>query len=311
MKRLIPLLILSLSASTVLAADAQVQGWTAVQGATSSGGNATAVVAPFFGPMTPKSPAAQRYLKWENRGLVLRQNEGLAEALRLTPQEAEKLYDLLADQMTRMRVAPRKALNDINAMRKQFEDNKARDDAEIAKVIGQNRMPLWKDFQESLVFRAQAQNVRDQLQMMGVPLSDDQRQQLLDIFLQDRQLPYPPPQALDENASTSIEDRMAQSNKWQDENDRKQLERMKPVLTAEQYSRYGDYQAYMAEMRTNFQSFRQSAQGSGAVNGVFSGGVIRQGADGNSVQFRSMVLPDQTVAPAQAAPSAPANPPSK
>jgi hypothetical protein len=237
---------------------------------------------------------------------VLRQNEGLAEALRLTPQEAEKVYDVLADQMTRMRVAPRMALNDINAMRKQAEELKARDDAEIAKVIGQNRMPLWKDFQESLVFRAQAQNVREQLQMMGVPLSDDQRQQLLDMFLQDRQLPYP---RLEENASTSIEERIAQSNKWQEENDRKQLERMKPVLTKEQYSRYADYQAYMAEMRTNFQSFRQSAQGGGVVNGVFSGGVIQQGAGGNSVQYRSMVMPDQTAGPAQ--PPAPANAPSK
>ena len=57
MKRLIPLLILSSSAA--LAAEAQVQGWTAVQGATANGGNATAVVTPFFGPMAPKSPAAQ------------------------------------------------------------------------------------------------------------------------------------------------------------------------------------------------------------------------------------------------------------
>lgn len=305
MKRLIPVLILSSSA--VVAAEPQPQGWTAIQSATASG-NATAVVAPFFGPMTPKSPAAQRYLKWENRGLVLRQNEGLAEALRLTPQEAEKLYDVLADQMTRMRVAPRMALNDINAMRKQAEEIKARDDAEIAKVIGQNRMPLWKDFQESLVYRAQVQNVRDQLQMMGVPLSDDQRQQLLDMFLQDRQLPYPRPE---ENASTSIEERIAQSNKWQEENDRKQLERMKPVLTKEQYSRYADYQAYMAEMRTNFQTFRQSAPAGGVVSGSFSGGVIQQGPGGNSVQFRSMVMPDPTVAPAPAQPAAPANAPAK
>jgi hypothetical protein len=311
MKRLIPLLILSSSA--VIAAEAQLQAWTAVQGTTSSG-NATAVVSPFFGPMTPKSPAAQRYLKWQNRGMVLRQNEGLAEALRLTPQEVEKLYDLLADQMTRMRTAPRMALNDIDAMRKQAEEIKARDDAEIAKVIGQNRMPLWKDFQETLIFRAQAQNVRDQLQMMGVPLSDDQRQQLLDMFLQDRQLPYGPPP--DQNASISVEERIAQSNKWQDENDRKQLERMKPVLTAEQYSRYSDYQAYMAEMRTNFQSFRQSAQGNGTVSGVIGGGVvqqgvIQQGTGGNSIQFRSLSMPGQMVAPAQvpAAPAVPASPP--
>jgi hypothetical protein len=272
MKRLIPLLILSSSA--VVAAEAQPQAWTAIQGTTSSG-NANAVVAPSFSPMAPKSPAAQRYLKWQQRGMVLRQYEGVGEALRLTPQETEKLYDLLADQMTRARFTPRMALNDIAAMKKQADEQRAAADAEIAKVIGQSRLPLWKDFQESLIYRAQAQNVRDQLQMMGVPLSDEQRQQLLDLFLQDRQLPYGP--QLDANASTSAEERMAQSNRWQEENDRKTLERLKPLLTAEQYARYTDYQAYMAEMRTSMQSFRRAGPGNAVVSGMIGGGVIQQG----------------------------------
>jgi hypothetical protein len=197
-------------------------------------------------------------------------------------------------------------------MRKQAEEIQASNDAEIAKVIGQNRMPLWKDFQQSIVFRMQVQSVREQLQQMGVPLSDDQRQQLLDIFLQDRQQPFMP--QLDESQSLSIEERIVQSNKWQEENDRKMLERMKPVLTAEQYSRYSDFQAYMAEMRSNFQSLRASAQANGVVNGVVSGGVIQQGviqqgAGGNSLQFRSVLTPGQMVAPAPA--PAPAEPASK
>jgi len=300
MKSLIPLLLLT--SSTVLAADAPP--------ATPAPAPGVFALSPFSGgPMTPKSPAAQRYMKWQNRGMVLRQYEGVAEALRLTPQETEKLYDLLADQMTRGRSMPRMALNDIAAMRKQAEEIQASSDAEIAKVIGQNRMPLWKDFQQSMVYRMQVQSVRDQLQQMGAPLSDDQRQQLLDIYLQDRQLPYGPQP--DENASMSLEERMAQSNKWQDENDRKQLERLKPVLTAEQYSRYSDYQAYTAEMRAYFQTFRQSGQGGAVVNGVISGGVIQQGAGSNSVQFRSMLMPAPMMAPAPAQPAAPESPPSK
>jgi hypothetical protein len=293
MKSLIPLLVLA--ALPAFATDTQPAA------------TASAVAVP-WSPMTPKSPAAQRYMKWQNRGMILRQYEGVAEALRLTPQETEKLYQVLADQMTSGRTVPRMALNDIAAIRKQAEQIQASTDAEIVKVIGQNRMPLWKDFQQSIPFRMQVQGVRDQLQQMGVPLSDEQRQQLLDIFLQDRQSPYGP--QLDESASLSLEERIAQSNKWQEESERKMLERMKPVLTAEQSARYSDFQAYMAEMRAGMQTFRQSGQGGTVVNGVVSGGVIQQGAGGgNAVQFRSMLMPAPGIVAEQVSPPVPASPP--
>ena len=308
MKRLIPLLIVS--SSTVLAADAPpgqpaaaqaraaavpATPWVTVsesgQGQVAQGtivngrGFTLQPMVGGMGPMVPQSPAAQRYMRWQARGIVMKQYEDLGEALRLSPAETTKLIDVLADQMTNMRIEPRKALNDIASMQKQAQEIKARNDAEVAKVIGQNRMGQWEEYQKSLVFRSQVNMVREQLNQMGVPLTDDQRTQLLALFLQDREAPQYP--QMDENLS--LEERIAQSNKWQDENDRKMLERLRPVLTAEQLSRYGDYQAYMAEMRGMFQSYRASAQASGGV-------IQQQNGFGNSMMIQGTLTPARPAA---------------
>jgi hypothetical protein len=89
--------------------------------------------------------------------------------------------------------------------------------------------------------------VGEQMRMMDVPLTDDQRSRLVDIMVdQTTQNPRPTPQE-----GLPPEEMIKASMKWEEESDKAFLERAKSVLTSDQYERYRDYQAWQSEMRAN------------------------------------------------------------
>lgn len=242
-------------------------------------GTVTQGSAGVFSPMNPQSPAAKRYMRWQHRWSLQKQYEDVGEALRLSRAETEKVIDLLVDQMTRNMTETRKGFTDMATAMKEAQARKERDNAELVKVIGQNRLPLWEDYQNSLAQRAQVLNMREQMQMMGVPLTDDQRAQLLSVFLEEKDRnPFPRPAE-----DVPPEERMAASMKWQEENEKNLLERMKPVLSAEQFARYSDYQAYQTEMRQMFSSLRPAMP--------LDSQSAEQNGGGNSLMFRSWSAP--------------------
>jgi hypothetical protein len=233
-------------------------------------------VSPWMSSATsPSSPAAQRYMRWQTKTMMRRQYEDLGPALGLTEEQSGKVLDLLTDQMTRTMAEPRNALNDMNSMMKLAAERQARNNAELAALIGENRLPLWQDYQNTMPQRLQVSNVREQMQTLGVPLTEDQRGQLLNIFLEENDRnPYP--QATD---GASPEEQIAQSMKWQDESDRVFLERAKSVLTREQYERYRDYQAYESEMRNMFRNFRPAMPVNAQISDTVSSVLFRSDAD--------------------------------
>jgi hypothetical protein len=204
-----------------------------------------------FSLRRPSSPAAQRYMKWQTRSMMARQYEDVGQALGLTQAESGKLIDLLADQMTRNATDTPKALGDRASMLKLAEENRARTNAEIANLIGESRMPAWQEYQASLPQRGQVNMVGEQFQTMGVPLTDYQRQQLLNVVMEDRSRDLHPVPTEGQTA----EERIEASVKWQEEHDRQFLERARSIFTPEQYERYKDYQTYQSEMRNAFRNF--------------------------------------------------------
>jgi hypothetical protein len=120
-------------------------------------------------------------------------------------------------------------------------------EADIAAVIGEDKLPQWQEFERTMPERSRVNRVSEQLQQMGVPLTDDQRQQLVDLMIdQSRENPRPTFQ----NGQTPDEVMQASTN-WEEESEKALLERAKGVLTKDQYERYRDYQAWQSEMRAN------------------------------------------------------------
>lgn len=214
-------------------------------------------------PMSRASPAAQRYLRAQTRQNLHKQYADLGDALGLSQEQSNQMIDLLADQMNRSMTEPRQALTDMASIVKQSHDMKARNDAELAALIGQDKVRLWQDYQASMPQRSQVNWIGEQLGTMGMPLSEGQRAQLLNIMNTMREEQFNTPNPI-VNQDLTQEERIEQSMKWQDESDQRLLERMKGVLTAEQYAHYSDFQAYQSEMRDAFRKFRPPLPAAGA-----------------------------------------------
>jgi hypothetical protein len=208
-----------------------------------------------FSP-TQQSPAAQRYMRAQMKAVMRRQYGDVGPALGLSQEQATKLIDVLADPQARMpAVDLRKMPVDRASMLQVAADAQKRTDAAVAAVIGENKLPQWQEYQKTMPERSQVNMVRDQMQQMGTPLTDDQRAQLVDILVEQHQLnPRPEMQQL---SSLPPDETYQASMKWQDESDKTFLERAKSVLTKEQYEQYRDFQEWQSEMRNNaFRNFR-------------------------------------------------------
>jgi hypothetical protein len=199
-----------------------------------------------------ESPAAQRYMRAQMKASMRRQYEDVGQALGLSQEQANKLIDVLSEPQTRMIGLPKGPMDRASIMQA-AQDAKKRSEDAVAALIGQDKLPQWQEYQKTMPERMQATQVRDELQRMGTPLSDDQRTQLVDILIEQRQQN---PRPVYDYSAPSEETRQAWT-KWQDDADKALLERAKSVLTKEQYEHYRDYQEWQTEMRNNsFRNFR-------------------------------------------------------
>lgn len=208
------------------------------------------------------SPAAQRYMRTQMKTGMRRQYEDLGPAMGLPQERADKFVDLLLEQQTRGFGDVRKLNVDMKDAMQAAQEMKKRNDAEIAALIGPDKLPAWEEYQKSMPDRAQVNMVREQMQSVGMPLTEDQRARLLDVVTAHRQSnPRPLPVE-----NTPPEEMFAQSMKWQEESDRALLESAKSVLTPAQYQHYRDYQEWQSEMRNNsMRSFRMIPGPGGAA----------------------------------------------
>ena len=241
-----------------------------------------------YGPMN-ESPAAQRYMQTLRKASMRRQYADVGQALGLSQEQANKLIDLLSDPQSRMIANSGNAPMDRANIMQAAAEAKKRTDAAVAAVIGQDKVPQWEEYQKTMPERVQASMVHQEMQRMGMPLSDDQRARLVDILVeQHQQNPRPAPEQ-----GIAPEEMRQASMKWQDESDKEFLERAKSVLTNEQYEQYRDYQEWQREMRNdalrNFRSAMPVNQSGQAV--IQQGVVVQQGAVGLSSSSAAILVP--------------------
>jgi hypothetical protein len=221
----------------------------AVFGAFSSDPNAPAN--PFSmarrGPGFMESDAGRKYMQTRMKVSMRRMHEDVGSALGLSDEKANKLLDLLADQQTRMSERFR-GRDDAQVVdpRQVMQEAQAKNKAEIAALIGQDKMDEWDAYQKSLPDRSQVSMVNQQLTEAGVSsLSEDQRSELLTAFSEERtNLPRP-----EYNSSLPPEEQFAQSSQWQSDYDKAVLARAKSILSSEQYRAYKEFADFQSEMR--------------------------------------------------------------
>jgi hypothetical protein len=195
-------------------------------------------------PPFMESPAARNFMKTRMKSSLRRTYEDAGPALGLSAEKTNQLIDLLADQQTRgIGAEPPEGKTLQQFAREQQQKNQA----EIAALVGEDKLDEWASYQKSLPDRMQLSQVRDQLDQAGVPMNESQRTELLAAISEESQrLPRPA-----WNTGLPPEESMAQMNQWQTEYDKALLDRAKQVLNTEQYKAYKEFQDWQTEMRNS------------------------------------------------------------
>jgi hypothetical protein len=203
-----------------------------------------------------ESPAARKFMKTRLKSSLRRTYEDAGPALGLSDEKTDQLIDLLADQQTRgIGGEPPEGKTLQQYAREQQQKNQA----EIAALVGEDKLDEWASYQKSLPDRMQLSQMRDQLDQAGVPMTETQRTELLAAISEESQrLPRPA-----WNTGLPPEESMAQMNQWQTEYDKALLDRAKQVLNTEQYKAYKEFQDWQTEMRNSMP--RPMAPGGRAV----------------------------------------------
>jgi len=224
----------------------------------------------FFGPRM-ESPAARNYMRTRMKSGLKRMYEDVGPALGISQEKANALLDLLADQQTRNFGPPvSEDGRPVQDLQKYYRDQGQKNNAEIAALIGQDKVDEWAKYQQSLPDRSQLNQVREQLDAAGVPMTDSQRTEMLAAITEERErMPRPV-----YDAGVPAEEITAQFKQWQTDYDKALADRAKQLLTSEQYKSYKEFQDWQTEMRNAApMPMPMPAQGGRAVSRI---GVIAQ-----------------------------------
>jgi hypothetical protein len=201
---------------------------------------------PFRGPGFMDTAAGRNYLKSRTKMAMRRLHQDMGSALGLSEEKESQLLDLLADQQARVSERFRNAGNADPQRPFDMREVQQKNNAEIAGLIGQDKMDEWQAYQQSLPDRSQVNMVNQQLTEAGVPaMTENQRAEMLAAVTDERRN-RPQPTL---TPGTTPEEQFAQSSEWQAEYEKAVLERAKSILSAEQYRAYKEFQDFQSEMR--------------------------------------------------------------
>jgi hypothetical protein len=137
-----------------------------------------------------ENPEYRDAMKRQQKLMMPRMYPDLRTALQLDEQKADQLYEVLAEQQMNQMSASRPPFTpgsqpDPNAIREwqaQQQQLHKDNEAAIASVLGADGLQQWQNYQASLPARGQVRELRMTLESAGLPLQQDQAEQLVTAF---------------------------------------------------------------------------------------------------------------------------------
>jgi hypothetical protein len=195
-----------------------------------------------------KDPEYRKARLMQTRMQLPQNYPGLIDALGLSPEEAGKLFDLLAEQQLEMSdvsmfaatvngVAPDPAVMQDSARRRM--EMQGRHDEALSNMLG-GRYTQWQDYQQTRGARQQVVQLGRALEGAGLALTSDQSRSLTDAYVAEQRRMRDERQQLISSLTqggTMDQNRMREEQlKLQAESNRRTLEAARPHLSAQQYS---------------------------------------------------------------------------
>jgi hypothetical protein len=194
-----------------------------------------------------KDPEYRKARLAQTRATIAQSYPGLVEELGLTPEDAVRLFDLLAESQLKMNETSLVAavLNGgqpdpgvlENANRRRQELQREQDQA-LMNMLGGGRYTQWREYQQTRGFRQQVVQLGRALESAGVPMTPEQARPLTAAYIAEQRRQREDVRRLQTSAGpVSPADpvrRREEQSKLQEESNRRLVEAAKPYLTAQQ-----------------------------------------------------------------------------
>ncbi|MEJ1964540.1 MAG: hypothetical protein WDO56_24510 [Gammaproteobacteria bacterium] len=174
----------------------------------------------------------------------------------LGADQSDALLDLLSDQQVRQNESDRLLRRDRAALEQARAELQGRSDNEIAALIGPDKAAQFGSYQKTLPERMQVNNMADQLDALNLPIHDDQKEQLVNIMVEEKQNLPPQPEAASFRNPEVLEARI----EWQQSYNRAVLDRASSLLTPGQYNQVRSIQDMQINMQQQMLQRQQRAQ---------------------------------------------------
>lgn len=122
-----------------------------------------------------ESPEGRAQRMQTRRMLIERTNPDIGEAVGLSPEETERLTDLLARQQARMPSTSGSSPQEFSA---RMEEERRTSEMELRELLG-SKYPAFRDYQETRTVWLDRSNLRAVLDAAGAPLTEAQGRALV------------------------------------------------------------------------------------------------------------------------------------
>ena len=257
------LLDLSALAGGLRAAEAQrasnATARTAAAGATPAESEAESGFGKNMGKALSKmmsDPAMKEMMRSQQKTMIDTMYGTLFKEMNLTPEERQKFSELLLDQQAKTMEAGMGIFEEggLTNVTQSVQARQKESEEQLKALLGEERFTQYQEYQKTVGDRMQLDQLRRQMDTAGAPVQDEQLQQLLALTKEERErVPAPFPQD-PQGAAANMEkmlsgEHMEKQMAWQEEINRRVLERATTVLTPDQLKAYEQFQTQQINMQ--------------------------------------------------------------
>jgi hypothetical protein len=207
--------------------------------------SATADVHPVWSNSRPdRSPAFRKMMRSQIRANNKRVYADIGPKLGLDKDTTNKLIDLLTDQQV-PDFGNVHDMNDQAEVQRYFEEKQRQNLAQLTDLIGPDKVASLQEYQESIPARMEVDMLARQLEGNDTALSTEQRQKLVDVYVEERKrVPMP-----DSYEGIDPEDYQKSINAWQEDYARRTADEAARILNNDQLTAFNEMQQWQKEMR--------------------------------------------------------------
>lgn len=207
------------------------------------------------------TPEGQNMRRLQSEVRLRRMYADMPATLGLNANQADKLYNLLADSQVSLRDEMRAHDGEPDSRRAIQDAARAQRNGAIENLLGPEKAAEFQSFEKSMPARMQVSRIGDSMAAANVPLSDAQRNSLIAAVMTERDVSPPPERQ--ESGGPDDADYQARFLDWQADFSNRVQARVEPLLTADQVAQYREavtvQNARRAEARARAERGRQSA----------------------------------------------------